>query len=144
MKPFRNLCILSVSLLLAIACENSEERSIRHNAQGYLDAMGAYEIDSAYSYATKETQEITLPVAKKLTAITDSNYIRRNTPATTEILSIKQINDSVAVVKFHKKTPIASFDGQLEMHKENGQWLAHVVLAQMDQPSDSISDTTNR
>ena len=129
MKQY-TLPIIILLLLLASSCQPSDESQIRHNAQKYLDAMGDYDIDRAEPYATENTVNTTLVFSRNLLKTIDSSVMLQNMPAKTDILSIEIQNDSMALVKYHKTTPINNFDGLLEMRKEHKKWLASVTLRQ--------------
>ena len=48
-------------------------------------------------------------------------------PAKIKIKDIELTSDSTAIVTYHKHTPIADFDGNLDMVLQNGQWKAHIA-----------------
>ena len=60
--------------------------------------------------------------------VTDTNYIKSNTPANIEIVKVTFMNDSVASVDYTKHTPIKMQKGSLEMRKCGEEWLAHVII----------------
>ena len=94
--------------------------------------MADYNIDEAYPLATPETQKYTLDYFKHLLTIVDSNYIASNTPASTAIDSVVHIDDTQAVVYYHKKTPLhPHLCANVEMRLRDGQWLAHQPINPM-------------
>ncbi len=126
--------------LLAISCGG--EKQLKEYAYGYLDAMGNYRFDDAYDYATQETQTNTLEVIQqRIMPNTDMEYIRRNTPAEITITGVDIIDDTTAIVSFHKSTPIQEQDGTLDMHKRGNRWLAHVLINLPPLIKDTQNDT---
>ncbi|MBR5831503.1 MAG: DUF4878 domain-containing protein [Bacteroidales bacterium] len=125
----KNLLLIAVSVL-CVACV-TEKKEIEEVAYNYLDAMGNYRIDDARPYASAETCEKTLDVfINYLMPKVDTNYIKSNTPATIEILSVDILSDTTAVVSYEKTTPITvQKDGRLDMIKEDGRWCAEVIIA---------------
>lgn len=110
-----------------ISC-NSEKRQITKTARGYLEATAAYNIDEAMPYACTETRETTLTFLRdKILPITDTSYIKSNTPATIKIDSVG-INGDTAWVAFTKDTPIQTVQNILKLIKEDNQWLVYVPL----------------
>ena len=66
-----------------------EKKQIEKVAYGYLDAMGNYRISDVYKYADKETQDKTLRfIEERIMPITDTNYIKKETPAKITITGI--------------------------------------------------------
>ena len=127
MKQFKTVVIASALLLLA-SC-NKDDRAIRKTAQGYLDAMGNYQIEAAEPFATEETRTKTLHFVEKIIMpITDTNYINSNRPATITLGDITYTSDTTATIAFHKKTPIKEEDGTLDLVKRNDTWQAQVLI----------------
>lgn len=127
--------------LLAISCGGGEKQ-LKEYAYGYLDAMGNYRFDDAYDYATQETQTNTLDVIQqRIMPTTDMDYIHRNTPAEITITGVNIIDDTTALVSFHKSTPIQEQDGTLDMHKRGNRWLAHVLISLPSHIIDSKNNT---
>ena len=91
--------------LVFVSC-NQEKREIKHVAQAYLDALANYKVEEAKPYATSETCNTTLLVAAQLVTMVDTAYIISDTPATIDIQEVVIENDSMAVVKYVKNTPI--------------------------------------
>ena len=121
---FSVLCVL-----LLTACGNDDKREIKRIATSYLQAMGDYHIADAAPFATKETQEQTLKVViESVMPYVDTNYINSNRPSKITIKSIDIVNDTEAIVLFHKSTPITEVDGNLQMRKREDGWRAHVLL----------------
>lgn len=128
---------------LSSAC-NSEEKMIQKTAYGYLEAMGNYRIKDAEPFASKETVENTLQVVEKfIMPKTDTNYIKKNTPATIEILSVEKNNDTTAVVSYKKTTPLTVQRGTLNLIKRDDKWQA-VVLINVPKLLLTESDTIKR
>lgn len=116
--------ILLASALLLTACASDEEK-IEKAAYKYNYAMANYDVDGADRYATQETRETTLEMARGLLIMVDTNYIKRDTPASIEIRHIWMVDDTSAVVTYHKTTPIKDFSATIDMRKRKGRWLAH-------------------
>lgn len=121
------ILVLSILLLIAASC-NSPERQLRHTAQKYLDATGEYNIDEACLYCTEETKTGLRTIEQTLMTMLDSSYIKQNTPARIKITSIEIIDDTSAIVAYHKKTPIEESDGTIKMRKRKGIWLTHMPI----------------
>lgn len=140
MKRKTLLIIAALGTLLS-GCATDQKR-IEKAAYGYLDAMGNYRFDDAYDYATQETQTNTLDVIQqRIMPTTDMDYIHRNTPAEITITGVTIIDDTTALVSFHKSTPIQEQDGTLDMHKRGNRWLAHVLISLPPLINDSKNDT---
>ena len=140
MKKTAILIIAALGTLLS-GCASNQKR-IEQAAYGYLDAMGNYRFDDAYDYATQETQTNTLEVIQqRIMPNTDMEYIRRNTPAEITITGVDIIDDTTAIVSFHKSTPIQEQDGTLDMHKRGNRWLAHVLINLPPLIKDTQNDT---
>lgn len=119
--------LLGIALLFT-GC-NSEEKMIQNAAYGYLNAMGNYHLSEAVPFASKETVEETIKVIEHVIMPNmDSTYIKRNTPATIEILEIVQENDTAAVVTYRKTTPIKVQRGTLNLVKRENKWQALVKM----------------
>lgn len=122
------LRILACMLPLATACTH-ENRIIEETSYNYLDAMGNYRFDEAAAYASEDTRTITLKFFNEvMLPNTDSNFIKRNTPATIVINETSQTSDSTAFAIFTKTTPIVTQQDTLNLIKENGEWKADVVI----------------
>jgi len=107
----------------------SEQRLIEDAAMGYLSAMGNYQIKEAEAFAASETIEKTLHVIEEVIMPNmDSNYLKKNTPASIEIVEVNQLSDTTATVKYVKTTPIQVQDGSLDMVKRNKEWKALVIM----------------
>lgn len=125
----KSILLCAVCMLLLTACGNNEKREIERTATAYLQAMGDYKIADAAPYATEETQERTLKVIiEAIMPYVDTNYINSNRPSKITIKSVDIVNDTEAVVLFHKSTPITEVDGDLQMRKRDDGWRAHVLL----------------
>ena len=125
----RILTLVFLPLLLSACANNSEDTQIKKTAYNYLSAMGNYKIAAAEKYADNETRTITLQFfERKMMPYLDSTYLKSNTPAEITIKEIEIIDDSNALVKYHKSTPITEQDGELQMRKVDDAWKAHVVI----------------
>lgn len=118
-----------VACMALTSCTSSQEKAIESAAQGYLDAMGNYQIDDAFPYATKITRETTLGFYTRLMENADTAYINSNRPAIITINKTKIISDTTARVYYHKHTPIKDVDDSIMVRLEDGQWLVDVRLA---------------
>ena len=135
------LLLLLLATVLGAGCSN-DKKEIKDVAYGYIIATGNYNIDEAMPYATKETRENTLPFIKKIILpITDTTYIKANTPATATIDSIVILKDT-AWVLYTKTTPLEVSTNELCVIKENGKWLVDVPLSIPDNVNFTPSDTT--
>lgn len=114
--------------ILTIASCNSDKKQIIKVAQGYLDATGNYRIEEAYQYASKQTQETTLPyITDYIMPVTDTAFLASNVPATIDIDSLVIGNDT-AWVAYTKKTPIKRLNNIICLIKEEGRWVVDVPL----------------
>ena len=118
-----------LGLLIALCCScNNEKEQIQQAAYGYSVAMANYDIDGAEPFCTEETSTTMLSTARYLLQFVDSSYIAADTPASIEIVSVKQMSDTTACAVFHKTTPIKDFSDTLELRKRDGKWLAHAPI----------------
>jgi hypothetical protein len=116
-----------VVILILVSCK-SEEQKAQDVAYKYSKAMANYDIDEAEKYATQETKDITIDMARSLLSQLDSSYILSDTPATVEISSFDMLSDTSAIVSFTKNTPIKQdLKFQIEVRKRNGKWKAHAI-----------------
>ena len=122
---FRYLITLCALALLA-GCSNPTDE-IRRAAQGYLDAMGNYRPHEARAYSTDETCNVTLDFFEYMLQYTDSSVYADNIPATITLGEIT-VEDTLAIVAFHKHTPSTEQDGQVHLVCRDGVWKVHEVL----------------
>lgn len=121
--------LIGITILLASCAQQSDTKQIEKTAYKYLKAMGDYKIAKAEDYADNETRSVTLQFfERKMMPYVDSTYIKSNMPAKITIGNVTIIDDTSALVTYHKSTPITEQDGELQMRKENGKWKAHVVI----------------
>ena len=121
--------LIGITILLASCAQQSDTKQIEKTAYKYLKAMGDYKIAKAEDYADNETRSVTLQFfERKMMPYVDSTYIKSNMPAKITIGDITIIDDTSALVTYHKSTPITEQDGELQMRKEDGKWKAHVVI----------------
>lgn len=120
------LAIMATAVFTCCGCKH-EQKMVEKAAYQYSYAMANYNVDEAAKYATEETKNTTLKIAKSLVQRVDSSYIKSDTPANIEIINVEMVNDSMAVAVYHKKTPLKDFSGTVDMRKRNGQWYAHVT-----------------
>lgn len=97
--------------------------------------MANYQVDEAEKYATDETKNSTLTMAKGIVKKVDPNYIKSDTPATIEITDVIMVNDTCAKAVYHKVTPLKNFMDTLELRKRDGQWFAHVIPQKVEEPN---------
>lgn len=128
MRKTISIIILAAVTAIPLGC-TSNHKEIEQASYGYLKAMGNYQIDDAFAYATEETQTKTLAAIQQyIMPNTDLDYIKKNTPAEISITNIEMIDDTSAIVSFHKKTPIQEQDGTLDMRKRSDGWKAQVII----------------
>lgn len=103
---------------------------VKKAAYGYLMAMANYKVDEAVPYCTIETQKGVLAKSREMVIqmnLSDSTYIKKDTPARIEILSVEMINDTAAIAHYHKTTPFPKdMNGQIDLVKRDGKWLVHI------------------
>ena len=132
-------------ILLLLSC-SSETHEIRDVAYKYAMHTSNYEVDSAYAYATQETQATTLAMATILMEKIGEEYIKSDTPAQIDIPALEKVNDTVAYAVYHKTTPIKNFTDTLWLRKRDGQWLVHcplpVIKKRSEKPRIAPSDST--
>ena len=130
----KKVIVMSVAMLLFSCCCQHEQKLIEKAAYNYSYAMANYQIDEAEKYATEETKNSTLKMAKEIVKKVDSNYIKSDMPATIDIVDVKVVNDTCAVATYHKVTPLKDFSDTLELRKRGGQWKAYVIPRRVAPP----------
>jgi len=133
-----------VAVVLFSCCCQHEQKMVEKTAYDYSYAMANYQVDEAEKYATEETKNTTLVMAKGIVEKVDPKYIKSDTPARIEIIDVKMVNDTSAVATYHKVTPLKDFSDTLELRKRDGKWLAHVMPKMVERPSASKADTTKQ
>lgn len=129
--------------IVGSSCGNNRNgvSAVKKAAYGYLMAMANYKVDEAIPYCTIETQNGVLVKSRNMVEQmnrSDSSYIKKDTPAKIEILSVEMINDTTAIAHYHKTTPFPKdMNGQVDLVKRNGQWLVHIVTAEPHQSKDN-------
>lgn len=126
MGKSRIILFAAIAMIFA-ACKGDDMTDIRTAAQGYLDAMGNYKPTEARAYATKETCEQTLSFYEELLKHTDPKVFANNMPAEITLGNVT-IEDSTAVIEFHKHTPITEQDGTLALVKRDKKWQVDEVI----------------
>ena len=125
-KIIFSLSLLALVILLA-SC-NLDEKKAREVGYDYAFAMANYQVDEAAKYATEETRRSTLILAKNYTAAVGEEYVKSDTPAKLETVDFTRIDDTTAIMNFHKTTPIKDTRFSLLLRKRNGHWLAHDTI----------------
>ena len=125
-KIIFSLSLLALVILLA-SC-NIDEKKAREVGYDYAFAMANYQVDEAAKYATEETRQSTLILAKNYTAAVGEEYVKSDTPAKLETVDFTRIDDTTAIMNFHKTTPIKDTRFSLLLRKRNGHWLAHDTI----------------
>ena len=125
-KIIFSLSLLALVILLA-SC-NLDEKKAREVGYDYAFAMANYQVDEAAKYATEETRRSTLILAKNYTAAVGEEYVKSDTPANLETVDFTRIDDTTAIMNFHKTTPIKDTRFSLLLRKRNGHWLAHDTI----------------
>lgn len=125
-KIIFSLSLLALVILLA-SC-NIDEKKAREVGYDYAFAMANYQVDEAAKYATEETRRSTLILAKNYTAAVGEEYVKSDTPAKLETVDFTRIDDTTAIMNFHKTTPIKDTRFSLLLRKRNGHWLAHDTI----------------
>lgn len=134
------LCALIVLLILCTSDTRDEKRA-KKVGYNYAFAMANYQVDEASRYATEETRNTTLVMAKNLTKAVGEEYVKSDTPAKVETVDFTRIDDSTAVMNFHKTTPIKDTRFSLILRKRNGQWMAHdTIPVNQEQETEEIDD----
>ncbi len=124
MKKIAIILLCSATVALC-SCSNDTKR-IEKAAYKYSYALGNYEFDDAFDYATEETQETLLTLYRDvIMPHTDMAYVNSNRPADITISNIVIIDDTTATASFHKTTPIQAVDGSVELRKRDNKWLVH-------------------
>lgn len=125
-KVFVLLILLS---FVFVSC-HQEQKNIEQVAYAYLEALANYKVEEAKPYATPETCKTTLAISEQLLAMVDTAYIISDTPAIIDIQEIIVENDTMAVVKYVKNTPLKhDMKGELRLVKRERQWWAHDLLS---------------
>ena len=123
-----------IAVVFFSCCCKHEQKMVEKAAYEYSYAMANYQIDEAEKYATEETKNTTLNMAKKIVKKVDPNYIKSDTPATIDIIDVKMVNDTCAVATYHKITPKKDFSDTLQLRKRDGKWYAHVLPKIAEEP----------
>ncbi len=139
----KKVFFLLIATVFFSCCCKHEQKMVEKVAYDYSYAMANYQVDEAEKYATDETKNTTLTMAKDIVKKVDPNYIKSDTPATIEIIDVKMENDTCAVATYHKITPLKDFSDKLELRKRNGKWYAHVLPKMVGRPVQEI-DTTKQ
>lgn len=121
------LFILLPLLMLCMQCCHTVKGEVRDIAQKYLDATCRYDVTDACHYCTLETANGLRNIETTLLSKIPYDSLAKNMPAKIKIKDIELTSDSTATVTYHKHTPIADFDGNLDMVLQNGQWKAHIA-----------------
>ncbi|MBQ2538899.1 MAG: DUF4878 domain-containing protein [Bacteroidales bacterium] len=121
---------LTLSLFAALACScGNEEGRVEKAAYKYLDAIGNYDFDRAWDYATEETQKSTLTLFRDvIMPTTDMEYVNSNRPAKITISQVSITDDTCAEAFFHESTPIQEQEGSITLRKRDGKWLVHLPI----------------
>lgn len=130
----KKVSIMLVAIVFFSCCCKHEQKMVEKAAYEYSYAMANYQVDEAEKYATEETKNTTLEMAKKIVEKVDPNYIKSDTPATIDIIDVKFVNDTCAVATYHKITPQKDFSDTLQLRKREGKWYAHVVPKRVEEP----------
>ena len=144
----KHISTLIVLTALFGGCTSTQDL-IEEVAYQYSFAMANYDIDQAEQYADNETRQTTIKTGRGFLTLIDTNYIKSDTPANIEIVNTEIINDSTAIVTYHKTTPIKDFNGTVEVRHKDGKWLVHSptrvrneVLPESIEKNLSSSDST--
>ena len=116
MKKRIFLAAAAIALLVGACIMDPDEKEIRANAKGYLQAVGDYHFDDALPYASRHTREKSIPVFKKLLECSDTAYVNSNRPSEFTFHEVR------------RHTPIKDVDDSLTLLYEDGHWLADVHL----------------
>jgi hypothetical protein len=137
------LLILCALIVLLILCTNGKRDENRAKKVGYnyAFAMANYQVDEAAQYATPETKNTTLVLARNYTKAVGEEYIKSDTPAKLETLDFTRLDDTTAIMNFHKTTPIKDLRFALLLRKRDGHWLAHdTIPVNQEQETEEIDD----
>lgn len=143
----RSKFIIVLACFSLAACQTSVKKNIEEIAYGYCKAMGEYQFDDAIPYASKQTQETTIPFFKNMLALSDTTQLFANRPATITIKKVKTTSDTTAIALYHKHTPIKDIDDTVRLILEEGQWLVHAPILNppfmpTSRPADSTEEPT--
>ncbi|MBR1793498.1 MAG: hypothetical protein IJ764_07670 [Bacteroidales bacterium] len=125
MKRYSIAIFLSAIMLISCHRQGAE---IENVALGYATAVGNYDFDAASPYVTEETRAVTLTIFKRILTMTDTAYIRSNTPAEIKIKNVTLTSDSTARVVYHKSTPITEQNDTLHLVHQQNRWLVDNVI----------------
>lgn len=134
------LCLFALALL-SVGCRFDKKKACKVG-YNYAYAMANYQVEEAEKYATDETKNTTLVMAKFMVNAVGEDYIKSDTPAKVEIVKYSRLDDSSAVIEFHKTTPIKDSNFPLLMRKRNGQWMAHDTIP-VRQEEPQMPDTSS-
>lgn len=137
----KKICIMLIAVVFFSCCCKHEQKMIEKVAYEYSYAMANYQVDEAEKYATEETKNTTLTIAKGIVRKIDPSYIKSDTPASIDIIDVKMVNDTSAVATYHKITPQKDFSDTLQLRKRDGKWYAHVVPQIAEKPAPMVETT---
>lgn len=135
----KKISFILVAMVFFTCCCKHEQKMVEKAAYEYSYAMANYKVDEAEKYATDETKNSTLLMAKGIVKKVDPSYIKSDTPATIDIIDVKMVNDTCAVATYHKITPLKDFSDTLELRKRDGKWYAHVIPPIQQLPTENES-----
>lgn len=133
-----------VAIVMLSCCCKHEQKMVEKAAYEYSYAMANYNVDEAEKYATEETKNTTLKMARGIVKKVDPEYIKSDTPASIEIIDVKMVNDTCAVATYHKQTPLKDFSDTLELRKRDGKWYAHALPKQREVPAQADDASTKK
>lgn len=137
-KHFSLIMCLSALALLLVGCDRNEKQA-RKVGYNYANAMANYQVQEAAQYATEETKNTTLVIAQRLTDAVGEEYVKSDTPAKVEIVNFTRIDDTTAIINFHKTTPIKDSRFSLLLRKRNSRWLVHDTIPVRQNPEEDAS-----
>ena len=99
-KHFSLILCLSALALLLVGCDRNEKQA-RKVGYNYAYAMANYQVDKAAEYATEETKNTTLIMAKHLTKAVGEEYIKTGRIKVDKTLNTKKytIHDPCNIVR---------------------------------------------
>ena len=137
----KKVIFMLVAIVFFSCCCKHEQKMVQKAAYEYSYAMANYQVDKAEKYATEETRNTTLTMARRIVEKVDPNYIKSDTPATIDIIDVKIVDDTSAVATYHKVTPLKNFSDTLELRKRDGKWYAHVLPKMVEEPAQEKATT---
>ncbi|MCQ2299013.1 MAG: hypothetical protein MJZ81_02665 [Bacteroidales bacterium] len=121
------LILISLLTMLLSACA-SDEKKIRHSAEGFLVGVANYRIEEARPYATPKTRCTTLDfIEKTIIPTLPDEVIQQTTPVTIKLERINLTTDTTATVDYTQTNPNGCTSNQIKLVKRQRKWQVELL-----------------